>query len=156
MATDKSAAHRGAADRHEEAAQSHDRASRFWDERGDWERAELQREMADYERRGAELERRWAEIVDADAVHGARETSDGLRRRTRDDVERLVEFLTRMTDSLDRAAGTAEEHAERHAHSGRDADAAREREAARQARDAAQRARSQAQQWLEMPGERAT
>lgn len=149
MATDKAAAHRGAADRHEEAAQNHARASRFWEAQGDQERAQFQREMAAYERRGADLERRWAEIVDSDTAPSPRETSDALRRRMRQDIERLVSLLTEMTDSLDRTAGNAEQHAERYAESGRDADAAKEREVAHQARDAAQRARSQAQQWLE-------
>jgi hypothetical protein len=152
---DKAGNHRDAAGRHEEAAQSHDRASRFWNDREDQARADLQRELAEHERRGAELELRWAELVDPETAEKARTSARVLRRRTREDAERLVGRLTRMADSLDQAAGIVEEHAERHARAGRHDDAATEREAVKRARGAAQRARSQAEQWREVSGERA-
>jgi len=151
VVSDNAAHHREAAGRHQVAAQNHERAARFWDEQRDPERAELQREMAEYERHGAELERRWAELIDD--PDGARtDTSAGelVRRHTRQAAKHGSWILMQLANTLERSAGLAEKHAQRREQAGRADDAAAERHAAKRAHEAAQRARSQAEEWLQI------
>ena len=135
------------------AAKNHDRAAKFWDDQRDPERAGLQREMALYERNGAELERRWAELTEPNAAQGQTRAAELVIKHTQQGAKRIAGILTQLAITLDRSAGLAEEHAERREQAGRSDDAEQERQAARHARDAAQRARSQAEQWLKLTGE---
>jgi hypothetical protein len=158
----KTADHQAAAERHEAAAQSHERASRFWHEHGDLDRAGLQHEMAEYERVAAGLERRWAELTDADvstpAVHAAaskvtatakpaQPDSPAYRRYERRTTQ-LAAILSRTADALERSAELAEEHAHRRMSAGFREAAGVEFQAAARSRQAADRARLQAAEWL--------
>ena len=151
VVSDNAAHHREAAGRHQVASQNHERAARFWDEQRDPERAELQREMAEYERHGAELERRWAELIDdPDVARTDASAAELVRRHTRQAAKHGSWILMQLANTLERSAGLAEKHAQRREQAGRADDAAAERRAAKRAHEAAQRARSQAEEWLEM------
>jgi hypothetical protein len=69
--------------------------------------------------------------------------------QTREHAKHLAATLTRTADTLETSAGLALEHAERHEQAGRSDAAAKERRAAEHARDAARRARLNAEEWLE-------
>ena len=106
--------------------------------------------MAEYERHGAELERRWAELVgDPDVAHTETDASELARRHTRQAAKRGSWILMQLANTLERSAGLAEKHAQRRDLAGGADDAAAERRAAKRAREAFQRARSQAEEWLE-------
>jgi hypothetical protein len=139
--------HRDAAGRHGAAAEQYERAARFWDEQQDPERAGLQRVLAAYERLGAELERRWAELIDPDADSEAR-AAELVTRHTRQGAKQASAVLMQLATTLERSAGLAEEHAQRRERAGRADDAVAEHKAAQRARQAAERARSQADEWM--------
>lgn len=130
------------------AAENHDRAARFWDGRGDRERAALQREMAEFERQGAELERRWARIVDPEGPLTTRRTSGTVLGRTREGARALSRQLALAADALETSADLADEHAKRRQASGQTDGAAEELRAAERTREAARRARAEAEKWL--------
>ena len=150
VVSDNAALHREAAGRHEVAAQDHEPAAGFWDAQQDPERAELQREMAEYELHGAELERRWAELIDDPDVAHTETSAELVKRHTRQAAKHGSWILMQLANTLERSAGLAEKHAQRREQAGRADDAAAERRAAKRAHEAAQRARSQAEEWLEM------
>jgi hypothetical protein len=107
--------------------------------------------MAEYERLGAELERWWGELVDPNGAR--RVTSVGRRtavQHTREGARRLSLTLTETANALERSASLAEGHARRREQAGRTEDAAEERQARERAHGAAERARSQAAQWLKL------
>lgn len=130
------------------AAANHERAARFWDGRGDRERAALQREMADFERKGAELERRWARIVDPEGPLTTRRTSQLMVGRTREGARALSEQLAVAANALETSADLADEHAKQRQASGQEDGAAEELQTAERTREAARRARSEAEKWL--------
>jgi hypothetical protein len=147
VVTEAAANHRRAAARHDAAANNHDRAAQYWHDQTDPKRAELQHEMAEFERRGAELERRWAKLVDDDPRNSTAGAGDAVRDHTRQGAQHLSGILGRIADTLERSAHLAEEHAQRREDSGATAGAEEERAAAKQAHDAADRARTQAEDW---------
>lgn len=153
VGNEKAGVHRDAARRHEMASASHARASKFWEGQGDGERAELQREMADYEQLGAQLELRWAELTDPSAVRGDSSGSEQVRRDTQHGAKTASWILSELAMTLDRSAALADEHAERRQAAGFYDAAADERRVAKRAREAAERARSQADQWRELHGQ---
>jgi hypothetical protein len=156
LVTDSAGNHRSAAQRHEIAADTHDRSATFWDGRGDQPRARLQRDMAEYERQGAVLERRWADLMDADGGGGTTRVAELLVGETRRRARQLWLALTRTAEALDASAALADEHGQRRGEDGHETDAAAERSAAERAREAAGRARSQAEEWLRISqGDRA-
>ena len=107
--------------------------------------------MAEYERHGAELERRWAELIgDPDVAHTETGASELAMRHTRQAAKHGSWILMQLANTLERSAALAEKHAQRREQAGRADDAAAERRAAKRAHEAAQRARSQAEEWLEM------
>ena len=136
--------HIQAAVRHEQAASNHDRSAAFWERHGNRDHARLQRELADYERRGAELERKWADLMDPKPVDRALSAAESARGVTRKSAEHLSLVLNQMADALDQTATIAEQHAQRREGG---SDTADERRAADRAREYAQRARSQAEEW---------
>lgn len=151
VVSDKAAIHRHAATRHESAADTHERAAGFWEGQGDSERANLHREMAEYERRGADLERRWARTVDPDSAEGEVRAPEHTMADTRQGAETAPRILMQLAKELERTADLAEQHAQRREQAGKADDASRERRTAQDAREAAQRARSQAEAWLDRP-----
>jgi hypothetical protein len=140
--------HHQAAERHEMAADNHERAARFWEERGDPDRAILQREMAAFERQGAELERRWARLVDPKGPLTTRRTTEITLGRTREGARALSEKLAVAADALETSAGLADEHAKRRQARGQTDGAAEELQVAERTREAARRARSEAEKWM--------
>jgi hypothetical protein len=104
--------------------------------------------MAEYERRGAELEPRWAELVDPSPAQSMIRDAGVVLRQTRRDAKQLSAVLTRTANELERSAGLAEAHARRREQAGQSDDAIEERQAAKRAREAAQRALAQADEWL--------
>jgi hypothetical protein len=105
--------------------------------------------MADYERLGAELEVRWAELADPNAG-GSRQLTREIQRG----AERASGILTQLAHTLEKSAELADVHADRREASGLSDAAADERQVAMRARQAAQRARSQAAHWLGSLGRR--
>lgn len=153
--SDQAADHRAAAG-HEVAADNHERAAKFWEGQGDTQRAGLQREMAAHERLGAEFERRWADLTDPKTAHSRVRTADNLIGHTRRGAKTASGLLTQIANTLERTAGLVEQHAHRHEQAERSDDAERGHHAAGHAREAARRARSQAEQWFTLVGERKT
>lgn len=116
-------------------------------------RAALQRKMAEYERQGAELERSWAKLTEPDSPRTEIHTAEAVRRHTRDGARQAVEHLLQLARTLERTAGLADEHLRRLEREGRSDRAAEEHAAADRARDAARRARSQAEEWRKLLAE---
>jgi hypothetical protein len=104
--------------------------------------------MAEYERQGAVLERRWADLMDPEGRGGTTRAAELLMSETRRRAKQLWMALSRTAEALDASAALAEEHGERRREGGHEEDAAAERSAAERAREAASRARSQAEEWL--------
>lgn len=151
--SDKAEAHRKAAGNHDRAAASHDRAAAFWDEQRDQGRAELQRGLAQHERHGAEVERSWASLIDAGVPTKTMGAAELVLRYTRHGAREAARALGQLALTLERAAELAEGHADRYERAGRSDDATKERAAAARAHSAANDARAQADQWLELAGE---
>lgn len=139
--------HRQAALRHEQAAANHDRAAKFWDRQGRCEQAGLQRELAGYERQGAELETKWAELMDAQAANDAVAGEETARGSTRKNAEHLSSELDRTADAFEQTAVIAQQRAQTGEVAGPGDRARDERLVAERAREYAQRARSQAEEW---------
>jgi hypothetical protein len=146
--TGTSDAHREAASRHEAAAKSHERAAKFWEDCGDSDRGRLQHELAEYERGGATLERRWAALVEHEQIDTPSQASERLLREIRQGARQLAANLIRTADALEKSAQLAEQHAGRREQAQGTDMGADERRAAELSHDAAQRARSQAEEWL--------
>lgn len=150
--SDEPAVHQDAAARHEQAAANHDRAARYWDGQGDRERASLQRDLAAYERQGAVLERRWAKLTEP-GNPATRRTTDTMLGRARAGVRELSAKLAQAADALEISAELADEHARRRHGNGQEAEAAEERQTAERTREAARRARTEAERWLRAIGD---
>jgi hypothetical protein len=71
-------------------------------------------------------------------------------RRTRKHAEVLSSTLSRTATALEKSAALAEQHARREERAGRRDGAAEERRAAGVALESARRARSQANEWLQL------
>lgn len=147
-------AHREAASRHEAAAKSHDRAAKFWEGRGDADRSQLQRELAEHERAGAKLERRWGALVDGEEPDTPGHAAGRLLGEMRQGARQLATNLSRTAEALERSAQLAEQHAERREETHGPGQGAEERRAAEVTYEAAERARSQAAEWLSLMEDR--
>jgi hypothetical protein len=130
------------------AAANHDRAAEFWVAQGDRDRAGLQHEMAEYERLGASLESRWAELLQPNHVPAPIRAAESHMRHAHQGARQLSAVLLRTAEALDRSAELAEKHAVRREEQGRTDDVDEERRVAARTRQAAQRARTQAEEWL--------
>jgi hypothetical protein len=71
-------------------------------------------------------------------------------RHTQQGAKQAWRLLTQLATTLERSADLAEAHAHRREQAGRIDDAAVERQVADRAREAARRARSQAEEWLKV------
>jgi hypothetical protein len=150
---DEPAVHHDAAARHEQAAANHDRAAQYWEGQGDRARANLQRDLAAYERRGAVLERRWAKLAEPGNPATTRRTTETMLGRARNGARELAAKLAHAADALEVSAQLADEHARRRQGNGQEAEAAEERQTAERTREAARRARTEAERWLRASGE---
>src|SRR5438105_965473 len=91
-----------------------------------------------------------ADAMDAEAVEPPGSAAERVVGRTRVSAARLSSVLSRTADALEVSAALADAHAERHQRAGRSDDATEERRTAGRAREAARRARSHAEEWLEL------
>ena len=86
----------------------------------------------------------------SEAIEPPGAAAECLIGQTRARTAQLASVLSRTADALEESAALADAHAERCEQAGRSGDAAQERRAAGRAREAARKARSHVEEWLEL------
>jgi len=136
------------------AAKSDDRSAVFWDDLGEPEQAGIHRELAEYQRHGAELERQWAELVDPKAAARPARGAERARSLTRKNAEHVSSALNRTADALEKAARPLKSMAAGGSELDGPIALQGSVKATARAREYAQRARSQAEEWVSIGGNR--
>ena len=92
--------------------------------------------------------------MDADAAEGSENVAQHAAGTAREHAERLSSVLIRTAEVMEQSAALADQHADRRERAGRTDDAALEHEIADRAREAAGRARANANEYLRLAGSR--